>query len=55
MLGLDIYAGTLTRYYSHNWKAVVQQWADDYGVELEIEIGGRQVRTVASRASEYND
>ena len=25
-MGLDIYAGTLTRYYSHNWKTVVQQW-----------------------------
>ena len=24
-MGLDIYAGTLTRYYSHNWKTVVQQ------------------------------
>ena len=22
-MGLDIYAGTLTRYYSHNWKTVV--------------------------------
>ena len=28
-MGLDIYAGTLTRYYSHNWKTVVQQWAED--------------------------
>ena len=27
-MGLDIYAGTLTRYYSHNWKTVVQQWAE---------------------------
>ena len=25
-MGLDIYAGPLTRYYSHNWKTVVQQW-----------------------------
>ena len=28
-MGLDIYAGTLTRYYSHNWKTVVQQWAEE--------------------------
>ena len=21
-MGLDIYAGTLTRYYSHNWKTI---------------------------------
>ena len=25
-MGLDIYAGTLTRYYAHNWKTVTQQW-----------------------------
>ncbi|SCI75021.1 Uncharacterised protein [uncultured Blautia sp.] len=30
-MGLDIYAGTLTRYYSHNWKTVVQQWAGQRG------------------------
>ena len=30
-MGLDIYAGTLTRYYSHNWKTVVQQWAEQNG------------------------
>lgn len=27
-MGLDIYAGTLTRYYSHNWKSAVQEWAE---------------------------
>ena len=30
-MGLDIYAGTLTRYYSHNWKTVVQQWSEENG------------------------
>lgn len=30
-MGLDIYAGTLVRYYSHNWKTVVQQWAEENG------------------------
>ncbi|MBS6217532.1 MAG: hypothetical protein KH704_11500 [Clostridiales bacterium] len=30
-MGLDIYAGTLTRYYSHNWKTVTQQWAEENG------------------------
>ena len=28
-MGLDIYAGTLTRYYYHKWKTVVQQWAEE--------------------------
>lgn len=30
-MGLDIYTGTLTRYYAHNWKTVVQQWAEENG------------------------
>lgn len=30
-MGLDIYAGTFTRYYSHNWKTAVQQWAEENG------------------------
>ena len=30
-MGLDIYAGTLTRYYAHNWKTVTQQWAEENG------------------------
>lgn len=30
-MGLDIYAGTLTRYYSHNWKTSVQRWAEENG------------------------
>lgn len=30
-MGLDIYAGTLTRYYSRNWKNIIQQWAEENG------------------------
>ena len=33
-MGLDIYAGTLTRYYCHNWKTAVQQWAEANGHEF---------------------
>ena len=33
-MGLDIYAGPLTRYYSHNWKTVVQQWAEENGYSI---------------------
>ncbi len=40
-MGLDIYAGTLTRYYSHNWKTVVQQWAEANGYSFQkITPGG---------------
>lgn len=35
-MGLDIYAGTLTRYYSGNWKTSVQQWAEKNGMQVNI-------------------
>ena len=34
-MGLDIYAGTLTRYYAHNWKSAVQQWAEENGYAFQ--------------------
>lgn len=34
-MGLDIYAGTLTRYYANNWKTVVQQWAEENGYQFK--------------------
>lgn len=30
-MGLDLYAGTLTRYYARNWKTSFQQWAEENG------------------------
>ena len=30
-MGLDIYAGTLTRYISGNWKTQLQQYAEANG------------------------
>lgn len=35
-MGLDIYAGTLTRYYSRNWKTSVQQWGEKHGMQVKI-------------------
>jgi hypothetical protein len=35
-MGLDIYVGTFTRYYSSNWKTIVQQYAEETGTPLEI-------------------
>lgn len=34
-MGLDIYAGTLTRYYAYNWKTAVQQWAEANGYAFQ--------------------
>lgn len=35
-MGLDIYAGTMTRYYARNWRTSVQQWGKENGVEVNI-------------------
>lgn len=34
-MGLDVYVGPLTRYYSHNWKTVTQQCAEANGMGYE--------------------
>lgn len=40
-MGLNIYAGTLTRYYAQNWKTTVQQWAEENGYSFSrITPGG---------------
>ncbi len=35
-MGLDIYAGTLTRYYARNWKTAVQQWGERNGIQINM-------------------
>ena len=47
-MGLDIYAGTLTRYYAHNWKSAVQQWAEANGYTFQrVTPEGEQVEEEA--------
>lgn len=31
-MGLDVYAGTFTRYYARNWKTVVQKFSEENGI-----------------------
>ena len=43
-MGLNVYAGTLTRYYANNWKCAVQQWAEAHGYTFrKIDTNGEQV------------
>lgn len=35
-MGLDLYAGTLTRYYTRNWKTITQQWAEQNGYGFQV-------------------
>ena len=35
-MGLDVYVGSLTRYYSGQWETVVQQWGRQEGVKVDV-------------------
>jgi hypothetical protein len=35
-VGLDIYVGTLTRYYAREWQTILQQAAPELGVEVRV-------------------
>lgn len=49
-MGLDIYAGTLTRYYTRSWKTVVQQWAEKNGYKVELISANGELRDQENRA-----
>lgn len=49
-MGLDIYAGTLTRYYSRNWKNNVQQIAEANGQKCTMLDGsGNEIKPVEDK------
>ena len=65
-MGLDLYAGTLTRYYSHNWKTAVQQWAEANGYSFqklapdgspvaEEELTPEEIRNIQSAVECWRD
>ncbi len=50
-MGLDIYSGTLTRYYSHNWKNKPQQIAEANGQKSVMIDGlGNEIKPVEDKA-----
>ena len=54
-MGLDIYAGTLIRYYTHNWKAAAQQFAEANGLNFhtirpqEQELSVEEVKEIVTQ------
>ncbi len=50
-MGLDIYAGTLTRYYTRNWKNKAQQIAEANGQKcVMIDGSGNEIKPVEDKA-----
>ena len=35
-MGLDVYVGSLTRYYAQDWETIVQQWGHEHGLPVEV-------------------
>lgn len=54
-MGLDIYAGTLIRYYTHNWKTAAQQFAEANGLNFhtikpqEQELSVEEVKEIVTQ------
>jgi hypothetical protein len=46
-MGLDIYVGTLTRYYCGDWETIIQQVAHKKGLEVQVIRPGRPEDTVS--------
>lgn len=50
-MGLDIYSGKLTRYYSRNWKTIVQQLSEENGQKCVVTDGcGNEIKPVEDKA-----
>ena len=47
-MGLDIYAGTLTRYYSGNWKLITQQIAEQSGMSFSIRTPEGELTSISN-------
>ena len=56
-MGLDIYAGTLTRYYTHNWKTQAQMFAEANGINfqtirnesVENELSSEEIKEIVTQ------
>ena len=46
-MGLDVYAGTLARYYAGNWKTILQQWGEANGVKVHVVRAQEQTEETA--------
>lgn len=50
-MGLDIYSGKLVRYYSRNWKTIVQQLSEENGQKCVMTDGcGNEIKPVEDKA-----
>src|ERR1043166_5537770 len=47
-MGLDIYVGSLTRYYTGDWETIVQQWGRENGVPVTVMRPGQPSGGLAS-------
>ncbi|MDO5690709.1 MAG: hypothetical protein Q4G61_10705 [Tissierellia bacterium] len=60
-MGLDIYTGTLTRYYTQNWKTATQQFAEAHGIQFQTvrfqpeQENGQSIEEIKGIVTEWRD
>lgn len=60
-MGLDIYTGTLTRYYTQNWKTATQQFAEAHGIQFQTvrfqqeQENGQSIEEIKEIVTEWRD
>ena len=49
-MGLDIYSGQLTRYYSRDWETIVQQQSKERGIQCSLtDANGNEIKAVEDK------
>ena len=53
-MGLDIYVGTLSRYYSGNWETIIQQISREQGMEVQVVRSNESQSASTNQAEIHN-
>ena len=54
-MGLDIYAGTYTRYCARNWKTKTRQLCEEYGIKYSLTTSYEVPEDIESLAEQIED
>lgn len=52
-MGLDIYVGSLTRYYLGDWETIIQQWGRENGTEVRVVRAPQMKRSLLDRVRDF--
>ena len=53
-MGLDIYVGALSRYYSGSWETIIQQISHEQGTEVQVVRSNESQSASTNQVEIYN-